>query len=120
MPSVPTEEDMKWGSPHFMYKGMMCAMASFKQHAAFGFWKGSLVVGPAAADMNSAGLVRTADADPGVRSGARDTCAGSAIYFPRSIKTMSEFSRVRSNTMALPSGVMSNVPRVPRLLSRVR
>ena len=49
------EEDMKWGSPHFMYKGMMCAMASFKQHAAFGFWKGSLVVGPAAADMNSAG-----------------------------------------------------------------
>jgi hypothetical protein len=49
------EEDMKWGSPHFMYKGMLCAMASFKQHAAFGFWKGSLVVGPAAADMNTAG-----------------------------------------------------------------
>ena len=49
------KEDMKWGSPHFMYKGMMCAMASFKQHAAFGFWKGSLVVGPAATDMNAAG-----------------------------------------------------------------
>jgi hypothetical protein len=39
------EEDMKWRFPHFMYKGMLCSMASFKEHAAFGFWKGALVVG---------------------------------------------------------------------------
>ena len=38
------EEDMKWGMPHFMYKGMFCGMSSFKEHVAFGFWKGSLVV----------------------------------------------------------------------------
>jgi uncharacterized protein YdeI (YjbR/CyaY-like superfamily) len=38
------KEDMKWSSPHFMYKGMFCGMASFKEHVAFGFWKGSLVV----------------------------------------------------------------------------
>lgn len=38
------EETLKWGSPHFMYKGMLCGMASFKAHCAFGFWKGSLVV----------------------------------------------------------------------------
>jgi hypothetical protein len=38
------EEAMKWSFPHFMYKGMLCSMASFKQHAAFGFWKGSLVL----------------------------------------------------------------------------
>ena len=37
------EEDMKWSFPHFMYKGMLCSMASFKEHAAFGFWKGSLI-----------------------------------------------------------------------------
>jgi uncharacterized protein YdeI (YjbR/CyaY-like superfamily) len=37
------EEDMKWSFPHFMYKGMLCSMASFKAHCAFGFWKGSLV-----------------------------------------------------------------------------
>jgi uncharacterized protein YdeI (YjbR/CyaY-like superfamily) len=37
------EEDMKWGFPHFMFKGMLCSMASFKEHAAFGFWKGSLI-----------------------------------------------------------------------------
>jgi uncharacterized protein YdeI (YjbR/CyaY-like superfamily) len=42
--AVPgVEEDMKWSFPHFMYKGMLCSMASFKQHCAFGFWKGSLL-----------------------------------------------------------------------------
>jgi uncharacterized protein YdeI (YjbR/CyaY-like superfamily) len=39
------EESMKWSFPHFMYKGMLCSMASFKEHCAFGFWKGSLIVG---------------------------------------------------------------------------
>jgi len=39
------EEAMKWSFPHFVYKGMLCSMASFKEHAAFGFWKGSLIVG---------------------------------------------------------------------------
>src|SRR5947207_7261095 len=38
------EETMKWSFPHFMYQGMLCSMASFKQHAVFGFWKGSLIV----------------------------------------------------------------------------
>jgi uncharacterized protein YdeI (YjbR/CyaY-like superfamily) len=38
------EETMKWSFPHFMYKGMLCAMASFKEHCSFGFWKDSLVV----------------------------------------------------------------------------
>jgi uncharacterized protein YdeI (YjbR/CyaY-like superfamily) len=38
------EETMKWRFPHFEYKGMLCGMAAFKQHATFGFWKGSLVM----------------------------------------------------------------------------
>lgn len=37
------EETLKWGAPHFMYKGMFCGMASFKTHCAFGFWKGALL-----------------------------------------------------------------------------
>lgn len=37
------EETMKWGFPHFMYKGILGCMASFKHHCAFGFWKGALV-----------------------------------------------------------------------------
>ena len=39
------EETMKWSFPHFDYKGVMCGMAAFKAHAAFGFWKGALVTG---------------------------------------------------------------------------
>ena len=37
------EETIKWGVPHFMYKGMLCSIAAFKQHCAFGFWKGKLL-----------------------------------------------------------------------------
>jgi len=40
------EEKMKWSFPHFDYRGMMCSMASFKQHCAFGFWKASLMRDP--------------------------------------------------------------------------
>jgi uncharacterized protein YdeI (YjbR/CyaY-like superfamily) len=39
------EETMKWSAPHFDYKGIMCSMAAFKEHCAFGFWKGSMIVG---------------------------------------------------------------------------
>jgi uncharacterized protein YdeI (YjbR/CyaY-like superfamily) len=41
---------MKWSFPHFDHKGMMCSMASFKEHCAFGFWKASLVLGDEAQD----------------------------------------------------------------------
>ena len=37
------EETMKWSAPHFDYKGVMCGMAAFKEHCAFGFWKASLL-----------------------------------------------------------------------------
>ena len=44
--ACPTvEETMKWSFPHFMYNGMLCSMASFKQHCSFGFWKGALIFG---------------------------------------------------------------------------
>jgi uncharacterized protein YdeI (YjbR/CyaY-like superfamily) len=39
------EEDLKWSTPSFMYKGILCGMAAFKQHATFGFWKHDLVTG---------------------------------------------------------------------------
>ena len=39
------EEAIKWRSPHFMYQGILCGMAAFKQHCTFGFWQGRLVVG---------------------------------------------------------------------------
>ncbi len=41
------QETIKWSMPFFDYKGTMCQMASFKQHAVFGFWKGALLTDPA-------------------------------------------------------------------------
>ena len=35
-------ETIKWGFPHFEYKGVLCSMASFKAHCAFGFWHGEM------------------------------------------------------------------------------
>ena len=40
------EETIKWGVPHFEYKGVIAGMAAFKQHAAFGFWKRRLMSDP--------------------------------------------------------------------------
>src|SRR6476469_4107950 len=37
-------ETMKWSMPHFDYKGVMCGMAAFKEHCAFGFWKADLIL----------------------------------------------------------------------------
>ena len=39
------QETIKLGMPHFDYKGIMCGMAAFKQHATFGFWKAPLIEG---------------------------------------------------------------------------
>jgi uncharacterized protein YdeI (YjbR/CyaY-like superfamily) len=45
------EEKMKWSMPFFDYQDeMMCHMASFKQHCAFGFWKASIMKDPALRD----------------------------------------------------------------------
>ena len=35
------EETLKWSHPAFIYKGILCGMAAFKQHVTFGFWKAS-------------------------------------------------------------------------------
>lgn len=36
-------EKKKWSFPNFEYKGLMCSIASFKEHCSFGFWKQSLL-----------------------------------------------------------------------------
>src|SRR6476660_1680089 len=47
-----TEEKIKWGFPHFDYKGeMMCSMAGFKKHCVFGFWKAALMKDKALLEM---------------------------------------------------------------------
>jgi uncharacterized protein YdeI (YjbR/CyaY-like superfamily) len=48
------EETFKWSFPCFMYKGMLCSMAAFKEHCSFGFWKSELVLGKEAARSQEA------------------------------------------------------------------
>lgn len=39
-------ETMKWSAPFFEYKGVVCFMMAFKQHAGFGFWKAEQLPDP--------------------------------------------------------------------------
>lgn len=45
-------ERIKWGCPHYDYKGPFCHMAAFKQHCAFGFWKAALMSANEAFKLN--------------------------------------------------------------------
>src|SRR5262245_5733932 len=36
------EESIKWGAPHFLYKGLFAGMAAFKEHCKFGLWHGGM------------------------------------------------------------------------------
>lgn len=43
--AVPdVQETIKWGAPAFEHKGILCIMASFKEHCALNLWKGSLIL----------------------------------------------------------------------------
>lgn len=55
--ACPTvEEKIKWGMPFFDYKGkIMCHMAAFKQHCAFGFYNAAL--------MNEPMLIKNAESE---------------------------------------------------------
>ena len=65
------EETIKWRFPHFDYHGILCAMAAFKNHCTFGFWKRSLVFGKTRRDeraMGQFGRITSIDDLPGRRS----------------------------------------------------
>jgi uncharacterized protein YdeI (YjbR/CyaY-like superfamily) len=36
-------ETMKWSTPTFDHRGILCSMAAFRQHCVFGFWKAPLL-----------------------------------------------------------------------------
>lgn len=63
------EETLKWGMPHFQYKGQLLAgMAAFKAHATFGFWRAKEVLGETGAERDAMGqfgrLASVADLPP--------------------------------------------------------
>ncbi len=60
------EETLKWGMPAWTYKGeLLASMATFKAHATFGFWKGSLITGGTGRERDAMGqfgrIARIAD-----------------------------------------------------------
>lgn len=59
------EETLKWGAPHFDYKGVLCGVAAFNEHLRFAFWKSALLESRAAesgTDMTQFSCIRsTAD-----------------------------------------------------------
>ena len=49
------EETVKWGMPSFGHAGIVCQMAAFKRHCAFGFWKSKLILDAEDEGMGSFG-----------------------------------------------------------------
>lgn len=50
------EEIMKWGIPHFDYKGdMMCILAAYKKHCSFSLFKAELMKDPKIVESVKAG-----------------------------------------------------------------
>ena len=52
-------ETVKWSSPSYEYKGLLCGYSGFKEHATFGFWKHSQVVEGADAKRWGFGHLKT-------------------------------------------------------------
>ena len=52
-------ETIKWGSPHFEHHGMLCGMAAFKEHCAFGFWNRALRIPERRDAMGQFGCIRS-------------------------------------------------------------
>ena len=50
-------ETIKWGSPHFEHEGMLCGMAAFKEHCAFGFWNRALRIPETRTAMGQFGCI---------------------------------------------------------------
>jgi uncharacterized protein YdeI (YjbR/CyaY-like superfamily) len=58
-------ETVKWGMPHFDYKGVLCGMAAFKEHCAFGFWNRALKIPGKGGAMGQFGCIKSLSDLPG-------------------------------------------------------
>ena len=58
----PVEETIKWGAPFFLYEGILCNMAAFKQHCSLMFWKAGSIVSTGSGDsMGKFGQLKSVD-----------------------------------------------------------
>ncbi len=89
------EETIKWGFPHFDYKGMMCSMASFKQHCAFSFWKASL--------MSDKKFLENSKLESAMGHLGRITCLKDLPSQKVLIKYIKEAAKLNDSDVKLPS-----------------
>lgn len=95
------EETIKWGFPHFDYKGnMMCSMASFKQHCAFGFWKAALM-------KDAEKLVDTAKSEVAMGHMGRITSLKDLPTDKTIMAYVKEASKLNDENIKLPSKTVS-------------
>ncbi len=75
------EETIKWGMPTFEHHGIVCHMAAFKGHCAFGFWHGELVEAAAKKQeaMGQYGRITTLSDLPSARTIATLVRKGAAL-----------------------------------------
>lgn len=111
--AVPdVEETVKWGMPHFTLRGaIVCGMASFKQHASFGFWRGAQipdlkkVIGRREKAMGQLGRIASLTDLPSSRD------------LIKLIKAAAELSRSGKTSPRAPRGP-AKVPRTPADLAK--
>lgn len=89
------EETMKWSFPHFDYKGMICSMAAFKQHCAFGFWKAAL--------MKDKSLVANAESESAMGHFGKITSLKDIPSDKKMIAYITEAMMLNDNGVKLPA-----------------
>lgn len=95
-------ETLKWSSPSFEYKGLLCGMAAFKQHCTFGFWKHTLVVGDdALTEKPKARKAATATKSGDARAAGKSSAGES-----KADEAMGQFGRITSLADLPPKKVL--------------
>ncbi len=116
------EETLKWSFPHFLYKGILCSMAAFKGHCAFGFWKEALLPGMRAVRaeagdpaMGQFGRITAVSDLPGEKTLIR-LVKGAAALNDRGIKKPVRTRPKKDRTLKVPDYFLSALRRNKKAL----
>lgn len=103
-------ETLKWRTPAFEYKGLLCGMAAFKRHCTFGFWKHALVLGDDGA-AGEASKSASSSTDHKTRRTRTKSARGVVPPAEKTDEAMGQFGRITK---------LSDLPSRRVLLSYVR
>ncbi|HEX5625770.1 MAG TPA: YdeI/OmpD-associated family protein [Saprospiraceae bacterium] len=113
-------ETMKWSFPHFDYRGeILCSMAAFKQHCAFGFYKEKLMTQSSAllsdkgrSAMGDFGRISSIDDLPSKK--VLETCIREAMQLnEQGVKLKKEIRRIDPATLVMPDAFRDALEKNP-------